>query len=297
LLAPAAKAGSAASLRYRVGVGAATRWLELQVERPGGATALVGLCRDVTAQQQAHAAQLALAVAQAERRQRTELLAQVSHELRTPMYAMLGFVDLLRGDREHPLDERQLGWSAHVMDAGRKLVELTDDLLDLTRLDSGHHVLKIESLSVGPRLANCLALLEPLALRQGCSLAPAEGQLELHVQADERALSQVLTNVIANAIKFNRVGGQVRCTVWHGGTSCVVEVCDDGPGIAPALRGRLFQPFERLGRSSRKPDGSSEGSGLGLAITQGLVQAMQGRIGAEFPATGGTCLRIELPLA
>lgn len=230
---------------------------------------------------------------QAARPQQTDLLSRVSHELRTPLSAILGFVDLMRNDTATPLSPRHQDWAQHVLTAGQHLMAVIDDLLDLTRIDSGHHALQPVALPALRLLQNCQALLAPLAARHGSEFAAAAGDRELLVLADRRALGQVLINLIGNAIKFNRPGGSVQCEVQARGRELVFSVRDQGPGVPPEHRHRLFQPFERLGR----PPASAEGTGLGLAITRRLVEAMSGRITAEFPQAGGTCMRVALPRA
>jgi CheY-like chemotaxis protein len=136
-------------------------------------------------------------------------------------------------------------------------------------------------------------LLQPMAAERGVTLEAPHGALGLRLLAQPRTLTQALFNLLANAIKYNREGGRVRCRIEpRGARQGAIVVCDDGPGVAEADRARLFEPFERLARGG--PD--AQGSGLGLAITRRLVEAMGGSVDASFPAEGGTCVSIVLPL-
>lgn len=280
-------------LTYRLDGGDETRRVELQLERTEVPGRLVGLCRDVTEHERLERAQRQQAAAETARLQQTEFLSRVSHELRTPMNAILGFVELLRSDTKAVLAPHQRQWTQHVMTAGEHLMALINDLLDLTQSESGHHAMDPRDWPLADLLNNCLALLQPIADRQQVWLAPPTGATATRVRADHRALEQVLLNVIGNAIKYNRRAGRVAIDVATTASRCTITVSDEGSGIAPEYRDKLFQPFERLGRRQ----GVEEGSGLGLAITKRLVEAMQGGITAHFPPHCGTAFVIEIPLA
>ncbi len=265
----------------------------LQVEVSADGRQLIGLCRDITEQVRAEAALRDQLRLEAARQEQTDFLSRVSHELRTPLNAVLGFVELMRNDTKHPVAEQHREWLQHVMNAGLHLTTQINDLLDLTRIESGHHPIHPEPLRAEAMLLSCHAMLEPIALQNRSMLSVRASDPAIQVQADRRALGQVLFIVVGNAIKFNRRGGVVASSISSRDGHAVITVSDDGPGIAPERRSRLFQPFERLGRAP----GTPEGSGLGLAISRRLVEAMQGRISASFPPDGGTCITIELPLA
>lgn len=292
-LAAAQQPGAHLAVSYRVATGDDCARLELQLDAADGAGRVLGVCRDITEQVRAARAQRELANAELAQRQLTEFLSRVSHELRTPMNAILGFVDLMRTDEVTPLTARHLQWTEHVMSAGNHLMTLINDLLDLTRIDSGHHSLELRNCALRPLIDNCHGLLLPLAKKGAVSLLAPTGKVRLQVLADQRGLAQVLLNVFANSIKFNAPHGKVSCHVEIQADRALIHITDEGPGIAVDRRERLFQPFERLGRAQSSP----EGSGLGLAISRRLVEAMQGRISASFPARGGTCITIELGLA
>ena len=285
--------GEPITLRYRLATGGDGAQLELQLDAGDAPGRLLGLCRDITEQERGASAQREKASAELAQRQQTEFLSRVSHELRTPMNAILGFVDLMRTDQATPLAPQHRHWTGHVMSAGQRLMSLINDLLDLTRIDSGHHTLELRSCVVLELIDASQGLLLPLAQQKPVSLMAPTGKIRLQVLADRRGLEQVLVNVFANAIKFNVPHCGVRCHIEAQAERALIHISDEGPGIPAERRDRLFQPFERLGRAQTSP----EGSGLGLAISRSLVEAMHGRISASFPAQGGTCITIELPLA
>ncbi len=237
-------------------------------------------------------AALEQALGEAERasRARSEFLARMSHELRTPLNAILGFGQLL----EMSVKEREDRESVEqVVRAGRHLLALVDEVLDLGRAETGRLALSLEPVEVGEAVAATLALVAPLAAerRSRCragSLPPSG----THVRADNQRLRQVLLNLVVNGIKHNVEGGSVGvgCERLEGGW-LRIAVTDDGPGIAPELQSRLFAPFDRLGAEGR----GTEGTGLGLALSRRLVEAMGGRIGVRSQPGQGSTFWVELP--
>ncbi|MGA0611183.1 ATP-binding protein [Caldimonas sp. KR1-144] len=270
------------------------RWLEVVARAgrtvDGRATSLVGTCRDVTAQEEAR--QLARAKAEAERasRAKTAFLSRVSHELRTPLNAILGFAQLMALDRDHPLQAAQASRLAGLRRAGSHLLELINDVLDLSRIEREDFGLRAEPVEVQAVIATCVETVQPLAVDRGIALhAPAGG--ECHVLGDARAIEQVLMNLLSNAIKFNRIGGEVRVSVTREGDRARIAVRDTGTGIERAAQARLFQAFERLGAERRR----IEGSGLGLVIARELAEAMGGRIDVHSEPGAGSTFTLELP--
>lgn len=271
------------------------RWLEVLVHAGrianGRAASLVGTCRDVTAQEEA--AQLARGKAEAERasRAKTTFLSRVSHELRTPLNAILGFAQLMALDRDHPLQAAQASRLAGLRRAGSHLLELINDVLDLSRIEREDFALRIEPVEVEAIIATCLETVQPLAVDRGITLhAPARG-CGCFVHGDARAIEQVLMNLLSNAIKFNRIGGEVQVSSWQGSDRVRIAVRDTGHGIERGAQARLFQAFERLGAERRRV----EGSGLGLVIARELAEAMDGRIEVESTPGAGSTFTLELP--
>lgn len=213
---------------------------------------------------------------------KSEFLSRTSHELRTPMSAILGFGQLLELD-EDQFGEQHRAAITQIMKAGRHLLSLINDLLDITSIEAGGTQLSIEPVDMGEVLAEVHSLAAPIVASARLKFvldAPAE---KLCAHADRRRVIQVMLNLIANAAKYHGSGTQVRLTCRADGTAIRIEVEDDGDGIDPAAVPRLFTPFDRLGQQNRT---RLEGTGLGLALSQKLVQSMGGAIGYSAPAKG-----------
>jgi signal transduction histidine kinase/CheY-like chemotaxis protein len=220
---------------------------------------------------------------------KSEFLSRMSHELRTPLNAVLGFGQLLEMDE---LTAEQRDGVVQILKAGKHLLELINEVLDLARIESGRLSLSPEPTAVRDLIDEAVSLIGPLA-----DAAQIDLQLEVEdatVRADRQRLKQVLLNLLSNAVKYNRTGG----AVWISSHPAAAEracitVADTGPGIAAARLERLFEPFERLGAEET----SVEGSGLGLSLTKRLVEAMGGAIEVESEPDRGSTFRVELPLA
>ncbi|MBL8306596.1 MAG: PAS domain-containing protein [Rubrivivax sp.] len=250
---------------------------------------------DITARHRAEEALIA-ARDEAERanRAKSEFLSHMSHELRTPMNAILGFGQLLQSDQRPPLAPQQQGWVEEILRGAGHLLELINEILDLGRIEAGEMKLDRVPVPLAPLLGEGLALVQGLAVSFGVPLRPLpEGLDGLAVQADRRRLKQVLLNLLANAIKYNRPGGDVLVAVQDEGSTLRLSVRDRGPGLTPQEQARLFQPFERLAASRS----GIEGTGIGLALSRRLVQAMGGEIGVDSRPGEGSDFWLRLPRA
>jgi signal transduction histidine kinase/CheY-like chemotaxis protein/HPt (histidine-containing phosphotransfer) domain-containing protein len=249
------------------------------------------LRRFATVERERRAASLAQLEAERVSEAKTGFLSRVSHELRTPLNAILGFGQLLERQQ---LDARQHETVNQMLAGGRHLLGIVDDLLDLSRVDSGELRLSIEPVQIAETVREAKALAKPMAASNTVDLRLAAIGDDVFVQADRQRLRQVLLNVISNAIKYNRPGGDVSINVGAADSGDIrIEVADTGIGIAAADLPRLFTPFERLDAASR----GIEGTGLGLAVARGLVDAMHGRLGLHSRPGIGTTVWIELPAA
>ena len=244
-------------------------------------------------------------VAEAERREReraeqahraqSALLARVSHELRTPMNAVLGFADLLATDRERPLDAVQAERVERIRAAGRHLLALIDDVLDLAAIDADARAPQQAAVALRSTVAQVLPWVATMAQQRGVEVttAPLKGA----VRADPRWLVQVASNLLTNAIKYNRPGGWVRVETRRrtrgGRTQWALVVRDSGRGLSEAQRRRLFEPFDRLGAEHEGIDGS----GIGLSIVRRLVERLGGEIGVASEPGQGAEFRVWLPAA
>ena len=246
----------------------------------GPPSRVVTATEDITERvQSARALADAEAAARAANAAKNEFLSRMSHELRTPLNAVLGFGQIL---------ERRLAGTdnvdavRHVVRAGRHLLDLINEVLDIARIESGQVSLSPEPVSVAAIADETAVLMQPLAAAADVTLTVAGGPAGCHVLADRQRLRQILLNLLSNAVKYNRRGGtaEVSWTVSAGLTS--IQVRDDGPGIPADLQDRIFVPFDRLGAENS----GVEGTGVGLTVTRGLVELMHGTL--TFSSTPGT---------
>ena len=228
-------------------------------------------------------------------RAKSEFLSRMSHELRTPMNSILGFSQLLaRG----PLAPDQRKGLQHILTAGRHLLRLINEVLDIARIESGRQQLSLEPVRLSLVVQEAVALARPLAAQRSITLDdggfPAG---EPFVTADRQRLSQVLLNLLSNAVKYNREGGTVtlRCELFEadGVERVRVRIADTGAGVDPALVDQIFVPFARLGAEHTEV----EGTGLGLALSQRLVEAMGGDLVLEETSEAGSTFALDLRLA
>jgi PAS domain S-box-containing protein len=223
---------------------------------------------------------------------KSQFLSQMSHELRTPMNAILGFGQLLESDSRHALAVHQQRWVREILRGARHLLELINEVLDLGRIEAGHLHIEPAEVDLGELVAQCLALVRPLAPSLGVQLhADARHLAGVRVRADATRLKQVLLNLLGNAIKYNRVGGEVSVGCEHEPGHVRLLVHDTGHGLVEADQQRLFQPFERL----HAANSGVEGTGIGLALSRRLVEAMDGTIGVQSVVGVGSTFWVRLP--
>jgi PAS domain S-box-containing protein len=222
---------------------------------------------------------------------KTEFLSRMSHELRTPLNAILGFSQLLEMDA---LDASQRESVGYIGQAGRHLLALINEILDISRIESGQLSFSSEPVLVDELLAEVLSLVRPLAVDRGIEIDEIAGDPGCHVLADRQRLEQVLINLVSNAVKYNRDKGRIAVR-WSAaaGDRLRISVEDTGFGIAPEHLERLFRPFDRIGAEL----GGVEGTGIGLALSKGLVDAMGGSIGVDSRLDAGSTFWVELPRA
>jgi hypothetical protein len=234
-------------------------------------------------------AQQERATAEAANQAKTAFLSRVSHELRTPLNAVLGFAQLLELDSEEPLTVAQRRRVEHIHAAGDHLLTMIGELLDLTRIESGHLAIDLTAVPLAPLVRDCLEMIRPQA--EAAQVSLAFDPLDTAARADVTRLRQILLNLLSNAIKYNRAGGDVRVQFERRGAEVAIHVSDSGVGIAPADLPLLFEPFYR----GAQQQSSIEGTGIGLAITAGLAQAMQGRIEVHSTPGRGSTFTVVLP--
>ncbi|GAB2180394.1 hypothetical protein DLREEDagrD3_06170 [Denitratisoma sp. agr-D3] len=239
--------------------------------------------------------QQAMDAAQKANRAKTEFLSSMSHELRTPLNAILGFAQILANSTRHPLNEKQAGQVQHILRSGEYLLHLINEVLDLSRIESGRLSLSIEKTSLRAIMEDCIAKVLPLAEQAGITVetqCTIDGGDAL-VRVDRVRLQQVMFNLLSNAIKYNRPQGSVRVRGETDGPGHVkVTIADTGYGIPPERQAEMFQPFNRLGAENSE----IQGTGIGLTITRQLIHAMHGDIGFTSCAAG-TEFWVRIPIA
>jgi PAS domain S-box-containing protein len=262
-------------------------------DRAGRPYALCGISTDITARKHAEEeANIARREAERANRAKSEFLSRMSHDLRTPLNAVLGFAQLLDMDN---LTTDQRDSVLQILEAGRHLLGLMNDVLDISTIESGHLSLSPEPVAVGEVIDQVVKLTRPLgAPRQIDVHALSSGPLDSYVSADRQRLNQILLNLVSNAIKYNREYGRVAlsCEDMKNGRMRI-NVTDTGAGIPPEKLALLFKPFERLGADQT----GIEGTGLGLALSRGLAEAMGGKLGVDTEIDRGSTFWVELSAA
>jgi PAS domain S-box-containing protein len=269
------------------------RWLASRsaLVRDGAGKPLrrIGVNWDITDARTAEAVRQERELALRESRAKSKFLARMSHELRTPLNAVLGFSQLMLQDHSGSYDaalRRQ--WLETIESAGQHLLSLINDVLELTSVEGGEVPLALCSVPLAPLVAEALSLLAPTIRERG--IVVRQAALDGAVRADPTRLRQVLLNLISNAVKYNRPGGEVELrAVRHDGW-VELQVADTGRGLNAEQLGHLFEPFNRLGNEG----GGIEGTGIGLVIVKSLVERMGGSVGVDSTPGVGSVFRLRL---
>jgi len=226
---------------------------------------------------------------------KSEFLARMSHELRTPMNSILGFTQLLRGEAKKKNDEVQLKDLDHILNSGYHLLDLINEVLDLSKVETGHVTVSLEPVNLFDLKNEVLNLLKPLSIENEIQLLDnPESNPALHVLADRVHFKQILINLVSNALKYNQKNGKVTVDYFlKNKDTIVIKVVDTGRGIPKNKYKEVFLPFERLGIEPTE----TEGTGIGLTISKRLVELMDGIIYFESALGEGTSFFVELPVA
>jgi cell cycle sensor histidine kinase DivJ len=313
-LADAAASGEAGSIEFRVSQrlhgaaraadGAALKWIEMRCrpfdgrlnpDRRQQGPQVVAVMRDVTPRKAEQEALIA-ARAEAERANaaKSRFLAVMSHELRTPLNAIIGFSDMLRNETEIRVDaHRRQEYARLINESGYHLLAVVNDILDMSRLETGDFEITSEPFRLDAVMAGCSELLALKAQQAGVTLACDAPPALPEIVADKRAMKQILINLISNAIKFTDGGGTVTISAQQDGQHILVTVEDNGIGIAPDDLARIGNPFFQARDSyTRKRDGT----GLGLSIVKGLVNLHGGDMEIKSRPGDGTRIVVRLPI-
>jgi PAS domain S-box-containing protein len=249
--------------------------------------------RDITENKKlAQAFQLAKEEAENAIRARGQFLSRMSHELRTPLNVILGFSQLLEMNLADPEHHESVG---HILKAGKHLLALINEVLDISRIDADKLSLSLQVVPVGETMLSAVTLVRPMAMRRSIELVDQLNSRGVkHVIADNQRLEQIFLNLLSNAVKYNKTGGRV--IVWSAERAdhrLAVSVTDTGSGIPADKLPHLFTPFERLGADQH----GIEGSGLGLALSKRLVELMDGSLEVSSIAGEGSTFSVVLPMA
>jgi signal transduction histidine kinase len=273
-----------------------SRWLLVRDQRTrNGGTIVVSA--DITEQVEAEG-RLRDAIAQVQfaNRAKTEFLANMSHELRTPLNSIIGFSDVLLNELFGPLgSERYVQYSGNINTAGLHLLELIGDILDVSKIEAGKIELDEEAFDVASLAEDCRMIVQPRALEGQIALRVAIAGTVGPIRADPLRIKQVLINLLANAIKFSRKGGQIGIDVDGGGDRPTrLTVRDSGIGIAEHNVSRVVEPFFQVIDASH---GKREGTGLGLTLAKAFAENHGGRLLIESELGVGTSVCLELPVS
>lgn len=248
-----------------------------------------------TAELQSSNAALMLAKKEAEEanQAKSDFLSRMSHELRTPMNAILGFAQLLEMGE---LNEKQIKSVHHILNSGQHLLNLINEVLEITRIESGKISISLEPVNIMNVFRDVIETLTPAANARNIRLINVlDGKESFFIKADKQRIKQVVINLVNNAIKYNRVGGWVKLSAVEivKNDNAFIKLCiaDNGPGIEPIHLKKLFIPFERIGAENS----AVEGTGLGLAVVQQYTSLMGGICGVESIPNDGSVFWVELP--
>ena len=227
-------------------------------------------------------------------RHKSEFLATMSHELRTPLNAIIGFSELLELEPVGPLNVQQRQYVEDVLDAGRHLLSLINDVLDLSKIEAGRMEVDLDNVSLRAVLESGITLHAERAAAAGIELGLALDGGDVVVRADERKLRQVVFNLLSNALKFTPPGGSIDVCAQVANGSVEIAVRDTGPGIAPEDQEVIFEEF---GQARAGPEQYQEGTGLGLPLSRSFVELHGGRLWVESVPGEGSTFRFTLPRA
>ena len=233
--------------------------------------------------------------AESANRAKSDFLSSMSHELRTPLNAIIGFSQLLELNPQEPLSNKQREHTGHVITSGEHLLGLINQVLELSKIETGIIDVSLEDVGPGDVISGSLDIVHVLAEENDVQIDNrAAGQSLPLLRTDRSRLLQILLNLLSNAIKYNRTGGRGTLEAEEVKNGFLrIRITDTGPGIPKSKHAGLFEPFNRLGREA----GEIEGTGIGLTITKQIIELLGGEIGIESEAGAGASFWIDLPIS
>jgi len=292
---------------HRIPVEIFLQYIQLSNEEPH----FIAIVRDITERKQAEhilqktneeleervqqrTAEYLQAKEEAERanRAKSQFLSSMSHELRTPLNAILGFSQLIEMDAKKEIVREN---AQEIINGGNHLLELINEVLDLSKIESGNVEFFIQSHSLNENLNYALCMIKPLVDKNSIQIIDNVSSLpDIDINVDERRFKQVLLNILSNAIKYNSENGKVTidCSLNDENMLCL-SIVDSGEGLTPEQHDSLFKPFDRAGAENSH----IEGTGLGLVISRGYIEKMGGQLTVESVVGKGSCFWIKVPLS
>jgi len=226
---------------------------------------------------------------------KSEFLSSMSHELRTPLHAVLGYAQLLEIKDDDQFTEDNRDQVKEILHGGRHLLDLINDVLDLSKIEAGHMDISIEKIRLNEMLQKCMAMIQPLADKQSIRLHNQVDTNSNHiVLVDYRRFKQVILNLLSNAVKYNHENGEVTLSSLEIDSRYIrVMIEDTGLGIDLEHKQQIFEPFIRKAKTIT----TVSGTGIGLTITKNLIEAMGGKVDFESTPGQGSCFWVDIPLA
>ncbi|MDL2407515.1 PAS domain S-box protein [Rhizobium calliandrae] len=225
---------------------------------------------------------------------KTDFLARVSHEIRTPLNAIIGFSDMMAGERFGPIGHsRYIEYATDIGRSGRHVLDIVNDLLDISKIEAGEMDLEFSSVGLNEAIAEAVSLVQPQANSQRVIIRTALSQAVPNVVADLRSIKQIALNILSNAIRFTPSGGQiVVSTSYEGNGSVVMRIRDTGVGMTRSELEQAMKPFRQVSTNARK---RGDGTGLGLPLTKAMVDANRATFSINSAPNEGTLVEITFP--